>query len=100
VPRLHGIARAALEGRLERESLLSMEPEEALAELRELPGIGPFYAALILLRAVGTTDVLATGEPRLRGRVEELYDGAALEDVAERWRPFRTWVSVLLRAGG
>src|SRR3954451_20806626 len=60
LPRLHGIAQAALEGRLDREPLLAAEPDAALAALRELPGIGPFYAALILLRAVGTTDVLAT----------------------------------------
>jgi DNA-3-methyladenine glycosylase II len=99
VPRLHGIARAALEGRLDREPLLALEQEPALAALLQLPGIGPFYAALILLRAVGTTDFLATGEPRLRSRVNELYGGAELEDVAEGWRPFRTWVSVLLRAG-
>jgi DNA-3-methyladenine glycosylase II len=97
VPRLHGIAEAALEGRLDREPLLALAQEPALAALRELPGIGPFYAALILLRAVGTTDFLAANEPRLRRHVQELY-GAELEDVAGRWRPFRTWVSVLLRA--
>jgi DNA-3-methyladenine glycosylase II len=100
LPRLHGIARAALEGRLDREPLLAAEPDDALAALRELPGIGPFYATLILLRAVGTTDVLATNEPRVRAKVEERYAGAELESVAEGWRPFRTWVSVLLRAAG
>jgi DNA-3-methyladenine glycosylase II len=98
VPRLHGIARAALEGRLDRGPLLALAQEPALAALQELPGIGPFYAALILLRAVGTTDFLATNEPRLRRHVAELYAGAELEDVADGWRPFRTWVSVLLRA--
>jgi DNA-3-methyladenine glycosylase II len=82
-----------------REPLLAAEPDDALAALRELPGIGPFYAALILLRAVGTTDVLAANEPRLRARVTERY-GAELEAVADGWRPFRTWVSVLLRAAG
>jgi DNA-3-methyladenine glycosylase II len=97
LPRLHAIARAALEGRLEREALLAQPPDAALAQLQGLPGIGPFYAALILLRAVGTTDVLAMNEPRLRARVQELY-GAELEDVAGGWRPYRTWVSVLLRA--
>ena len=63
-------------------------------QLQELPGIGPFYAGLILLRAVGTTDVLAAGEPRLKKAVEKRY-GKPLESVAEGWRPFRTWVSVL-----
>jgi DNA-3-methyladenine glycosylase II len=95
--RLHTVAEAALEGKLDREPLLAADPGEALAQLQELPGIGPFYAALILLRAVGTTDVLATGEPQLKKAVEKRY-GKPLEDVAEQWRPFRTWVSVLMRA--
>jgi DNA-3-methyladenine glycosylase II len=95
--RLHVVAEAALEGKLDREPLLAAPPEEALARLQEMPGIGPFYASLILLRAVGTTDVLAAGEPRLKKAVETRY-GKPLEEVAEQWRPFRTWVSVLMRA--
>jgi DNA-3-methyladenine glycosylase II len=102
--RLHGVARAALEGRLDREALLGADPEDAIAALLELKGIGPFYAGLILLRAVGTTDVLAAGEPRVRAKAAEHYgvgdDEASFTALAERWRPFRTWVSVLLRAAG
>jgi DNA-3-methyladenine glycosylase II len=98
--RLHGIARAALEGRLDREALLAADPDEATRRLLELKGIGPFYAGLILLRAVGTTDVLAAGEPRVRAKAAEYYGDAPFEAIAEGWRPFRTWVSVLLRAAG
>src|SRR4051794_38541937 len=98
VPRLHGIARAALEGRLDRAPLLAAPPEAALAQLRELPGIGPFYAALILLRAVGTTDLLAESEPRLAARAAERYGQRPLAEVAEGWRAFPTWGAVLLRA--
>jgi DNA-3-methyladenine glycosylase II len=96
VPRLHGVAQAALEGRLDREPLLALDPEEARARLQALPGIGPFYAGLILLRAVGTTDVTAH-EPRLEQAVRERY-GEPLDTVAQRWKPFRTWVAVLIRA--
>jgi DNA-3-methyladenine glycosylase II len=98
--RLHGIARVALEGRLDREPLLAADPEEATRQLLELKGIGPFYAGLILLRAVGTTDVVATGEPKVRAKAAEYYGDAPFEAIAEGWRPFRTWVSVLLRAAG
>jgi DNA-3-methyladenine glycosylase II len=94
VPRLHGIAQAALDGKLDREPLLAAP--DARERLQQLPGIGPFYAGLILLRAVGTTDELAL-EPRLQQAVQERY-GRPLEEVAEGWRPFRTWVSVLMRA--
>ncbi len=94
IPRLHGIAQAALRGELDREELL--QADDARERLQKLPGIGPFYANLIFLRAVGTTDELAQ-EPRLVKAVQERY-GRPLEEVAETWRPFRTWVSVLIRA--
>jgi DNA-3-methyladenine glycosylase II len=96
VPRLHGIAQAALEGKLDREPLLAADPADALAQLLELPGIGPFYASLIYVRAVGPTDALASNEPRLQKTVQARY-GRPLAEVAEAWRPFRTWVSVLMR---
>jgi DNA-3-methyladenine glycosylase II len=97
VPRLHGIAQAALEGKLDREPLLAADTDEAFTRLLELPGIGPFYAGLILLRAVGTVDVAPKGEPKLERAVQERY-GAPLESVAAQWKPFRTWVSVLMRS--
>ena len=40
VERLHGLARAALDGRLATERLRGLPEDEALAELRQLPGIG------------------------------------------------------------
>ena len=105
--RLHGIARAALEGRLDRERLLAMPHEEALSALRELPGIGPFWSEGILLRAVGTTDRATLVESGARRRAADAYgrpevaeDDAAYLELAEGWRPFRTWAALLLRATG
>src|SRR5207248_3659929 len=96
--RLHAIAAAAGEGRLERERLLAVDQEEAISALLELPGIGPFWSQLILVRSVGPTDALALGEPRLRAATAARYDApevvsddAAFRALAERWRPFRTW---------
>jgi DNA-3-methyladenine glycosylase II len=97
IPRLHGIARAALEGSLDREPLLALDPDDAYARLQELPGIGPFYAGLILIRAVGTTDVAPKGEPRLENAVQARYR-RPIDEVSDGWRPFRTWISVLMRA--
>ena len=97
IGRLHGIAQAALEGRLEREPLLAEDPDSAYTRLQELPGIGPFYAGLILIRGVGTTDVAPKGEPRLEQAVQERY-GRPLAEVVDGWRPFRTWISVLIRS--
>jgi len=63
--RLHGVARAALQGKLEPGRLAAMGTEEAMAELRAMPGLGPVYAGLVLLRSTGVTDALTAAEPRL-----------------------------------
>ena len=72
--------------------------------LRELPGLGPFYATLVLVRATGATDAFFPIE-RLRRAAARAYEMAdtpteeAFTELAERWRPFRAWAGVLLRAG-
>lgn len=102
--RLHAVARAAEAGWLDVGRLRSLGPPAATSELQRLKGIGPFYASLIVIRSVGFTDVLPREEPLLRGLVGELYqlDGPAspeqLSEIAEAWRPLRTWISVLIRA--
>jgi len=104
VGRLHGVARAALEGRLDVERLRALGPDAAAEALQEIPGIGPFYAGLVVVRATGFTDVLPPDQRRLAPLVARLYglpEPASPEDVeriAEAWRPFRTWVSVLVRS--
>jgi DNA-3-methyladenine glycosylase II len=93
--RLQAVARAALDGRLERDRLLGMPYEEARADLLAIRGVGAWTADAILVRGCGPTDLLPLAEPRLHEMVGRLY-GKRVEEVAERWRPFRTWVSVLL----
>jgi DNA-3-methyladenine glycosylase II len=104
VARLHGVARAAQEGLLDAARLRSLDPAQARQQVQALDGIGPFYADLIVVRALGRTDELPGNEPRLMALVGELYgygrpvDAAELELVARAWRPFRTWAAVLVRA--
>jgi DNA-3-methyladenine glycosylase II len=104
IERLHGVARAALEGRLDVEHLRALGPEAAAEALREIPGIGPFYAGLVVVRATGFSDVLPPDQRRLAPLVGRLYGlpGPAspeeVERIAEAWRPFRTWVAVLVRS--
>jgi len=106
IERLHSIARAALDGLLDPARLLGMTPEAALADLQRLPGIGPTYSTLILLRATGATDIVTHGEPRLPDYVRHFYGlseaprAAEMERLAEAWRPFRTWAAVLIRVAG
>ncbi|MEW9552146.1 DNA-3-methyladenine glycosylase [Nonomuraea sp. NPDC050783] len=101
---VRGLARAALDGVLTTEHLRSLAPEEALAELRALPGVGPFSAGLILIRGAGAPDAFPGDEPRLFAILREAYGlpedtpPAAYRGLAEAWRPYRSWASFLFRA--
>lgn len=106
IPRLHAAAEAARDGRLEADRLRALEPEAAMVELQQLPGIGPFYSALVMIRACGHADLLSVAEGPSRSAAQLAYgidhelSDAELTEIAEGWRPFRTWVSVMLRALG
>ena len=101
--RLRGIAGQAAAGLLEAPRLLGLGPAAAQAELLRLPGIGPFYSQLITIRACGFTDILPVAERHLLSLAGQLYrlgrpaTDAELTEIAQAWRPWRTWVSVLIR---
>jgi DNA-3-methyladenine glycosylase II len=104
VDRLRSLGRAAAGGALDAAHLRALPPAEALARLKELPGIGDFSAQLILLRGAGEPDYLPTAEPRLGRAVARAYGldrpptATKLAALAEAWRPYRTWATLLLRA--
>ncbi|GAA1880239.1 DNA-3-methyladenine glycosylase [Pseudonocardia ailaonensis] len=104
--RLRAVARAATEGVFDPVAIREGEPAEVEARLRTVPGIGAFAAGLVHLRASGVQDVLVDGEPRLAALVGAAYGlgGPAaprqLAEIAEAWRPYRTWTAVLVRAAG
>jgi DNA-3-methyladenine glycosylase II len=104
IDQLRELGRAAADGRLDAELLRGMPRDEALTHLRTLPGVGSFSAELILLRGAGDPDAFPEHEKRLHHAMAAKYglgpepSLAALTAVAEQWRPFRTWVALLLRA--
>lgn len=106
VERLRAVAEAALDGRLDPELLRGFgSPEEALGHLTEIHGVGPFSALLILTRGAGHPDVAPpTTIARAREALAEPYglepgdvDEARAAELAELWRPYRSWVFFLLR---
>jgi DNA-3-methyladenine glycosylase II len=100
---LRSIAAAALDGRLGASRLRALPPEQALAQLRQLPGIGDFSAELVLLRGAAAPDEIPRHEPRLARAVALAYDlpqppsVQELECISDNWRPYRTWATLLLR---
>lgn len=101
VERLHAVARAAVEGRLDRDHLRAMPEADALGELRTLPGVGAFFASGILARGAGLVDAITDDDLTPRA-VELAYglparpDRAGVLEQAEAWRPYRMWALVLL----
>ena len=100
---LRSLAQAALDGQLDAARLRAMPHEEAIADLKKLPGIGDFSAGLTLLRGAGAPDAVPGQEPRLARAVALAYGlpGPAtpeqLREISENWRPYRTWVTLLMR---
>jgi DNA-3-methyladenine glycosylase II len=100
---LRSVAAAALDGRLDASRLRVLPPEQALAELRQLPGIGDFSAELILLRGAAAPDEIPRHEPRLARAVALAYNlpmppsARELQRISDKWRPYRTWATLLLR---
>jgi DNA-3-methyladenine glycosylase II len=101
IERLHHVARAALEGALDRARLRSLPEAEALTQLQTLPGIGAFFAQGILMRGAGLVDAVTDDDITPRA-IELLYglggrpDRAAVLERANSWRPYRMWALVLL----
>ncbi len=102
VDRLHGLARAALDGRLDTDRLRALPEDDALAELRKLPGVGEWTASAVLTRGCGLADALPLGDAISRDAVGHFHDLPTTPDddswrsIAEAWRPYRMWATVLL----
>ena len=78
--------------------------EEVAAALVALPGVGPWTASYVALRALGEPDAFPVGDLVLRRMASPngaLLAPRALEERAERWRPWRGYATLhLWRASG
>ena len=102
MPRARRAAVAALARRVASGSLDLGGPAAAVsAELLEVPGVGPWTASYVALRALGDRDAFPAGDLGLRRAARALGlpgDSAGLAAHAERWRPWRAYAAHLLWA--
>jgi len=103
--RIRALATAATAGDLDPVRLRARDLDVALEHLQTLPGIGPFGATLVLARGAGHPDVPPPTLRRFRqavgapyGRDGEMTD-AEIASLSEGWRPYRAWVTFLMRSG-
>lgn len=81
-----------------RSARLSLDPgcdrEEAISQLSELPGFGPWTTQVIAMRALGDPDAFPVADLGVRRAAEALglpAAPAALTARSERWRPWRAY---------
>lgn len=88
---LRGLARALAAGDVDVDP--AADRERARAQLLALPGIGPWTAATVAMRALGDPDAFLPGDlgVRVAATALGLGGGAALLARSARWAPYRAY---------
>lgn len=92
---LRSLARSIDSGELREDEISAMKTIEALRTLTALPGIGPWSAALILLRGLGRLDVFPPGDAgaaRGLGTLLQLDRLTPLDRIVERFGDHRGYL--------
>lgn len=94
----------AIEAGLDLEALHDMAPDEAMASLVAIKGIGPWTAEIYLLFCAGHPDILPAGDLALQAALEIGFgldarpNEKALRAIGEAWAPWRGVAARLLWA--
>jgi 3-methyladenine DNA glycosylase/8-oxoguanine DNA glycosylase len=96
---LAGVARTIADGALDLESLRGAAPDDAQAALQSLPGIGPWTASYVRMRALGDRDAFPAADLGVIKAMQAAgVDRRAIASVADRWRPWRGYATIHLWA--
>ncbi|HLX09723.1 MAG TPA: AlkA N-terminal domain-containing protein, partial [Thermoanaerobaculia bacterium] len=96
---LIAVAAATAGGALDWERLRGMPPAAAQAALVALPGIGPWTASYVRMRALADADAFPASDLGVIKALASLAPptaAAAIGALAERWRPFRAYAAIHL----
>jgi len=99
---LQRLAMAVEAGEITAEGISALSTEDALKTLVDLPGIGPWSAALVLLRGFGRLDVFPpgdTGVARGLGTLMRLVPGTSLDPIVERFANHRGYLYLCALGG-
>ncbi|MFU8851626.1 DNA-3-methyladenine glycosylase 2 family protein [Micromonospora sp. SL1-18] len=94
---IRSVARAIAEGAVDLEP--GGDREEAVRRLTALPGIGPWTAGYVAMRALGDPDVFLPTDLGVRRGAAALGlpdDPKTLDAYADRWRPWRSYAVIRL----
>ncbi len=96
---IRDIAQHTLSGAADFSKLPSMSDEEAIEVLTALKGVGVWTAHMFLIFALRRKDVLPVGDLGIRAAIQKAYSLEAMptprevEEIGEKWRPYRTVAS-------
>lgn len=92
---LRAISDAVLSGEIQFELFSRMAPEEVNRKLVAVYGIGPWTADIYCMFCLGYSDVWAPGDLALQYAVRDIFlldtvpNVNQMNELAERWRPWR-----------
>lgn len=99
---VRAVARAHVEGRIDRDRFEGMDDEAVMTALTEVRGIGDWTAKMYLMFCLGREDVFPVEDLGIRKGMWEAIDPeltrSAMVDHARRWAPYRSYASRLLWA--
>lgn len=96
------LARRVALGELDLAHISQMEDEEIIKALVAVKGIGRWTAEMFLIFSLARPDVLAVDDYGLQAAMKRLYNlpdlpkPAAMRQIAEPWRPYRSYASLYL----
>ena len=102
VATLRDLAGRLADGRLDVDVLSGLPDDDIIAELTQIPGIGPWTVQGALILALGREDVVLPGDLALRKAVRDVFqlDHLPTPDevlaIAEPWRPYRSLATTYL----
>ena len=97
---LHALAEAVATGTLNLDP--AADPDTTRARLTAIPGVGPWTAEYVAMRALRDPDAFPAGDLGLRKAVSSgaPVSSRELRTMAEAWRPWRAYAAMLLWQDG
>ena len=93
------IARAFGDGRIDPDRYAGMDDGAVVADLTAVRGVGDWTAKMFLMFVLGREDVFPVEDLGIRRGMAALFDDptrAEMVDLAEAWRPYRSYASLYL----
>ena len=94
---IRNLARAVCDGEVSLDGVVPLE--DFVPMMTELPGVGPWTAHYVAMRALGEPDAFPSSDLGLRRALIEKskpVTAARLEGLAEPWRPWRSYAAMWL----